>query len=74
MERTRRRARRVGGGGGKGRGGEGGGCSMSLSLTCWAFRYAQCMMSRDNRGGRSMRGTSTARIQLSGDPVENTTV
>ena len=42
---------------------------MSLSLAFWTFRCAQCMMSRENKGGRSMRGTSTARIQLSDAPV-----
>ena len=47
---------------------------MSLSLTFLTFCYAQCMMSRKNRGGRSMRGAITARIQLSDDPVEKTTV
>ena len=42
---------------------------MSLSLTFWTFRCAQCMMSRENKGGRSMRETSTARIELSDAPV-----
>ena len=43
---------------------------MSLSLTFWTFRHAQCMMSQENKGGRSMRGTRTARIELSKDPVD----
>ena len=47
---------------------------MSLSLTFWTFRCAQCMMSQENKGGRTKRVTSTARRQLSDAPVKKATV